>query len=79
MAHHLRYTITATAITVARFLHLFKFGLVVYGTSNVPRVGGSRETPAYFFFEELYTLIFSLRHSTSRTLVSDDWNLYNKM
>ena len=50
MAHLLRFIITATAVTVARFLHLFKFGLVVYGTSNVPRIGGSRETPAYFFF-----------------------------
>ncbi len=24
-------------------------GLVVYGTSNVPRIGGNREIPAYFF------------------------------
>ena len=49
MAHALRYIITATA-TVARFLHLFKFGLVVYGASDAPRIGGSCETPAYFFF-----------------------------
>ena len=31
-------------------------------------------------FSELYTFVlyFVLRHSTSRTLVSDDWNLYTK-
>ncbi len=57
MAHLLRFIITATAVTVARFLHLFKFGLVVYGTSNVPRIGGSRETPAYFFFKVFHKLL----------------------
>ena len=50
MAHHLRFTITATAtITVVRFLHLFKFGLVVYGASVAPSTGGNREIPAFVF------------------------------
>ena len=29
-------------------------------------------------FGIIYFLYFDLRHSTSRTLVSDDWNLYTK-
>jgi len=49
MAHALRFIITATAITVARFLHLFKFGLVVYGASVAPSTGGNREIPAFVF------------------------------
>ena len=50
MAHALRFTITATAtITVVRFLHLFKFGLVVYGASVAPSTGGNREIPAFVF------------------------------
>ena len=53
MAHHLRFTITATAtITVVRFLHLFKFGLVVYGASVAPSTGGNREIPACVFLCE---------------------------
>ena len=27
------------------------------GTSNVPRIGGSRETPAYFFFKVFHKLL----------------------
>ena len=50
LAHHLQlnYQLRQLSTAVARFLHLFKFGLVVYGVSNTPRIGGNREIPAYF-------------------------------
>ena len=56
MLHHtlwqgvclLRYQQWLNLQAIARFLHLFKFGLVVYGASNAPKVGGNREIPAYF-------------------------------
>ena len=35
---------------VVRFLHLFKFGLVVFSEFISEGIGGSRETPAYCFF-----------------------------
>ena len=35
---------------VVRFLHLFKFGLVVFSEFISEGIGGSCETPAYCFF-----------------------------